>query len=97
MAKQVKGQKDLIDVLPEEAKPIIGLAKKYKKVQAVRLKMLAEETALKEEVISLVEAAELQPLKGGIVSFECEGMQITVTPTKKSLTVTDRATETDQK
>ncbi len=81
MAKGSSGEQlDLIDVAPKNAKPIIALARKYKKALAKRQEVLREEIELKHDVIELVRNANLTPLAGGKVRFEYDGVLITVTP-----------------
>jgi len=86
--KKEKGkQLDLIDVAPENAKPIIAKGRRYKKVQATRLAALAEEKKLKEEIKSDVKAANLQPLKGGVIKFKYNGVTIIITPQDEKVEV----------
>ena len=83
MAKRTKKadkQLDLIDVLPEKCKPIIEVARRYKKVQQERLAALKEETELKQKVLGLVKNAGLKPLADGIIRFTCDGFTISVEP-----------------
>ena len=86
-------QLDLIDVAPENAKPIIAMARAYKKVQAVRQAALREEIGLKQKIIELVRAADLQPLEGGKIKFEYDDVIVTVTPRDELVKVKDRAEE----
>lgn len=93
--KDTKDQKMLIDVLPEDAKPIIEAAREYKEVQGERLTALSREKKLKQKVLGLVKEAKFQPLEGGVIKFECEGCTITVTPRDELVQVKDAATETE--
>ncbi len=87
-AKKEKGEQlDLINVAPENAKPIIAKARRYKKVQATRLAALAEEKKLKEEIKSDVKAAKLQPLKGGVIKFKHNGVTVIITPQDEKVRV----------
>ena len=85
MAKKAKSKKagkqlDLIDVAPENAKPIIELAKQYKEALTERLAALKEEVRLKQLILQLVNEAGLQRLPDGDIRFEYDGFQVTVTP-----------------
>ncbi len=70
----------LIDVQPENAKPIIRAARIYKEHQAVRLSALAKEKEHKQKVLELVKEAKLQPLKDGVIKFTYEGVTVTIEP-----------------
>jgi len=87
--KNAGEQLDLIDVAPENAKPIIEAARLYKKAQSVRRKALQEEVDLKEKVLGLVKAAELQPLKDGVIKFNSGGFTFCVTPRDELITITE--------
>ena len=73
-------QLDLLDVAPENAKPIIELAKEYKVALTARLAALKEEVRLKQLILELVNKAGLQRLPDGDIRFEYDGFQVTVTP-----------------
>lgn len=88
-------QLDLIDVKPENAKPIIAAARLYKKLMGVRQKALAKEVVQKAEVLRLIKAAELQPLAGGKIKFEYDSVIISVTPRDELITVKDKDYEED--
>ena len=87
-------QMDLIDVAPKNAKAIVRAARLYKELQATRLTALAEEITQKQHVLDLVRKSEVQPLEGGKIKFEYEGVTISVTPRDELLTVKDK-TETE--
>jgi len=96
MAKKKKEsgkQLDLIDVSPENAKPIIALARRYKKASAARQAALAEEVKLKGQLIDLVKAAKLQPLKGGVIKFKHNGVTVSITPRDELVKVKDEKAE----
>lgn len=93
--KTTGDQLDLIDVQPENAKPIMRAARLYKKCQIARIAALDEEVAQKQRVLELIEAANLQPLEGGVIRFQCDGMTISVTPRDKLLRVKDKEYEDD--
>ena len=86
---KVKGQMDLIDVAPKNAKPIIEAAQIYKECQLTRISALKAEVEQKHKVLNLVKAAKLQPLKDGVVKFEYKGVVITVTPRDELIKVKD--------
>lgn len=97
MAKKNTGasgkQLPLIDVQPENAKPIIEAAKLYMEYQAERLGFLAKEVEQKNKIIILVEAANLKPLKDGKIKFEIEGFSISIEPQGKLVKVKERKAE----
>jgi len=73
-------QMDLIDVTPEELKKIKPVATKYKAAMTRRTEALAEETQLKEQLLTMVKEADLTRLDDGSIRFTCDGLLITVTP-----------------
>lgn len=85
-------QLDLIDVAPENAKPIIEAARLYKKFQSERLASLKKEIEQKQLIIELVHKAGLQELAGGKIKFEYDGVTVTVTPRDELVKVKDKAT-----
>jgi hypothetical protein len=84
-------QLDLIDIAPKEAKPIVGAARVYKKLQKIRLAALDKEVEQKQKVLKLVHKANLQPDDEGKIKFKYEGIVITVKPTKESITIKDES------
>jgi len=84
-------QMDLIDVQPENAKPIIQAARLYKKFQAARLTALAKETTQKRKVLDLVKEANLQPLEGGKIKFEYDKVMVSITPRDELIKIQDKA------
>lgn len=86
-------QMDLIEVLPENAKPIIEAARLYKKLQAARQAALEKEVEQKHKVLELVRAANLQPLEGGKIRFEYDGYIISVTPRDELIKVKEKEYE----
>ena len=79
--KKGKGEQlDLIDVAPENAKPIIALARRYKKIVSARVDLTSQEVKLKKEIVDLVRAAKLQPLNGGVIKFKYNGVTVSITP-----------------
>ena len=83
-------QLDLIDVSPENAKPIIDAARLYKKFQVTRQTALNKEVKQKQQVLELVKAAKLQPLDGGKIKFEYDGVLICITPRDELVTIRDK-------
>lgn len=89
MAKKGKSgvQLDLIDVLPEDAKPIIEAAKVHKELVSQRTALLAKEVAQKKFVLKMVQDAGFQRLSDGTIKFACDGWMIIVAPQDEKLTV----------
>lgn len=79
MAKKGE-QLPLIDVAPENAKPIIEAARLHKKYLTNRLEWLAKEKAQKQKVLSLVREAHLQRVEGGVIRFTYDNAEILITP-----------------
>ena len=88
--KESSEQLDLIDVQPKNAKAIIREARLYKEFQATRQAALADEVAQKQQVLELVKAANLQPIDGGKIKFEYDGVIIFITPRDELITVKDK-------
>ena len=84
-------QLDLINVQPKNAKAIIRAARLYKEFQGARQIALGKEVEQKQRVLDLVKAAKLQPLDGGKIKFEYDGVLICVTPRDELITVKDKA------
>ena len=81
MAEKKEGEQlDLIDVAPENAKPIIEAARLYQKYQAERIAAGVKEKEQKELIKELVAEAHLQTLAGGVIKFEYDGLRVTITP-----------------
>ena len=101
MAKKAKKKKDeqesgvqgdLIDVAPENAKPIIRAARLYKKFLRARQEALSQEIKQKAKVLELVRAAELQPIDNtGKLRFEYDGVTISITPRDELVQIKDKA------
>ncbi len=85
--KEKGKQLDLIDVTPEEAKPIVQAARLYKVYQSARLKALKKEVEQKQLILDLVKKSNMQRLKNGVIRFEHDGTRITVTPQDDKITV----------
>ncbi len=83
-------QLDLIDVHPAKAR----LYKEYQftgqKDYRCRLAALKKEVEQKQKVLELVKAAELQPLEGGIIKFEYDGVIISITPRDELVKVKEK-------
>jgi hypothetical protein len=79
--KANKGEQlELLDVAPENAKDIIACARRYKNFLAKRLKVLSAEKNEKQNLLALIEKANLSRLNDGKIRFHCDGYVITVTP-----------------
>ena len=87
-------QLDLIDVAPENAKPIIAKARIYQKAKIARINCGHKEDKLKAEFLSIIREAKIPTLEGGVIKFRCDGVLITVTPRDELITVKDEADET---
>ena len=83
-------QLDLIDVRPENVKPILQATRLYKKFQAARLSAGNKEVAQREVVLQLVKEAKLQPLPDGKIRFKCNGVIITITPRDALITIKEK-------
>jgi hypothetical protein len=84
-------QMDLLDVQPENAKPIVKAARVYKQLQAARQIALGKEVEQKQKVLKLVKDAKLQPLDGGVIKFKYDGVIISIKPRDELVTVKDGA------
>ena len=80
-------QLDLIDVAPKNAKKIKEVALAFNDARANRVAWLEDENDQKEKLLTLVDAADLQPLENGVIKFRVDGMTITVTPRDKAVKV----------
>lgn len=78
----------LIDIHGKDVKPAIAAGRKYKSTISKRLKLQEKEAEQKQEVSDLVKAANLKPLKDGVIHFKYDGVDIVVTPGKESIKVT---------
>ena len=82
-------QLDLIDIHPENAKPIIAAARIYKKLVGKRLDVLAQEVEQKQKILDLVKKAKLTPLENGVVRFKYDNVTISITPRDELVKVKD--------
>lgn len=87
--KEKGEQLNLIDVLPEKAKPIIAVARRYKKIVTARVDLTAQEVKLKAKIIGLVKAAKITPLEGGVIKFTHKGITVTIKPRDELVQVKD--------
>lgn len=85
--KETGEQLDLIDVAPEKSKPIIKMAREYIKYRDSRMAVQKKEVEHKQCIIELVKAAKLQPLNGGKIKFEYDGVEISLAPKEMELKV----------
>jgi hypothetical protein len=79
-SKEKGKQLDLIDVAPENSKALIAAGRRYRDALASRLKFGAEEKKFKQEILNLIVAAKLKPLKDGVIKFELDGLDFAITP-----------------
>ncbi len=86
---QEQEQLDLIDIHPENAKPIIAAARIYKKLVGKRLDVLAQEVEQKQKILDLVKEAKLTPLENGVVRFKYDNVTISITPRDELVKVKD--------
>lgn len=87
--KETQEQLDLIDVAPENAKPIIAAARVYKKAQKARLSALKNEIDQKQKVLALIKEAEIKPGEGGKIVFKYDNVLISVTPRDELVRITE--------
>lgn len=83
-------QLDLIDVAPENAKPLIDEARVYKKHQRARLAAEKKEVEHKQKLLSLVREANLQRLPDGVIKFVYNGVTVKITPRDDLVQVTEK-------
>ena len=79
-------QLDLIDVGPENSKEIVRVAERYKEAQAERLEALKRAVDEKQNLLDLIEKADLQPV-GCKIKCRCDGYIITVTPRDQLISI----------
>ena len=75
---QAGEQLDLIDVAPENLKPIIKLSRQYKAAQRRRISALEEETTLKQKVLAAIKDTDIKPLEDGTIRFSNDGITVIV-------------------
>ena len=82
MAKRGRKQKQLqlIETLPENIQEIVDVAVEYQECKQGRLHILKKEVELKTKIKEMVHAADLQPLKDGVIRFRHDGVIISITP-----------------
>jgi hypothetical protein len=73
-------QLDLIEVGPENLKKIIPIAREYKELVSARVNILKQEVEAKQQLLALVEQADLSRTKDGKIRFMADGYRITITP-----------------
>lgn len=76
-------QGELIDTNPDNVKPMIKKAKKYRAVIAERLAIQQKEAELKTELREIVAVSGLTPTDNGSIVFTYEDVTITVEPPKE--------------
>lgn len=94
VAKTEKGeQMPLIDVIPEDIKPIIPFARKYRKVVAERMALSAEEVKLKTKIREMAAKAEIPRQDDGTIKFTWERVEVLITPRDELVQVTIKKDE----
>lgn len=83
----------LMDIHTEGAKKILAKVKAYKKVQKVRMDALVDETAKKQELLTLVHGLKYKPDAEGVIKFGIGDTVIKVTPSKETISVKIKAEE----
>jgi len=84
-----KDQPKLLDTDPENVKPLVKKARKYRATIANRLSIQQTEAEEKAELRELVADSGLKPLDNGNIEFHYEDVTIVVEPPKEGkLTVT---------
>ena len=81
-------QMPLIDVLPESAKPIVPVARKYHKIIRERLAIQKKEAEQKKKLGEAVHKANLLPLDNGKILFKWQDIEVEVTPQADKVKVT---------
>lgn len=77
------------DVLPENAKQICKVAIEYREAMQARQALSEIQHEHKATLLSLVKDAKLKPADDGTISFEVDGLRITVTPRDELIRVKD--------
>jgi hypothetical protein len=81
-------QLELIDITPENMKEILPVARRYQKHKDARMKALDKEVKAKQELLTLIKAANLAPLDDkGTIRFKCDDFIIIAKPKEWSLKV----------
>ena len=84
---EVGEQMALIDVLPKKAKPIIAEAKVLRKFQIDRASAQDKENNQRAKLLGLIADAKIPRLPDGKIKFTYDGLTVTVTPSKESVSV----------
>ena len=94
MAKQQKGQMDLLDFRPKNIEEITKWAKEYRETLTTRIQWLEEEKAQKAKLLQLVRDSGAKPIDDtGKILLVCDGLKITVTPRDELIQVTGKTEE----
>lgn len=89
VAKTEKGeQMPLIDVVPENIKPIIPVARAYKKIVAERMALSDQEVKLKTKIRDMAAKAEIPREADGRIKIKWERVNILITPRDELVQVT---------
>ncbi|HPR90420.1 MAG TPA: hypothetical protein PLD93_03185 [Synergistaceae bacterium] len=86
-------QDDLFNKAPENAKKILGLARKYKSAQLDRIAALEEELKFKEALLAEIKGADLSRMEDGKIKLHLDGYTITVTPRDELIRVKEDGDE----
>ena len=86
----------LLDVGPENAGPILEVARGYKKAVVARMRAGEKEVDLKVKLLDLIKKANLARLEDGRIRFRIDGMIITVKPRDELITVKDESEEAEK-
>lgn len=81
-------QMPLIDVLPESAKPIVPVARRYHKIIRERLAIQKKEAEQKKKLGEAVHKADLLPLDNGKIIFKWQDITVEVEPQEDKVKVT---------
>ncbi len=73
-------QLDLIDLTPENAKPLKRAIRLYQEAQAEGKEWKDEEKLQKQRILGLVKEAGLRPDADGVIQFRLQGITIKITP-----------------
>lgn len=82
-------------MLPQKTQKKLSLVqKRYKQFQKERLAALAQEKDEKQNLLRLIDDADLQRLDDGRIRFRCDSLIITITPRDELVQIKDESENT---